>query len=34
MQSMLFGTIPSFDKILAELAELEKAINRLPVGKP
>ena len=28
MQSMLFGTIPSFDEILDELTALEKAINR------
>ena len=31
---MLFGSIPSFDDILAELTELEKAINRLPAGEP
>jgi hypothetical protein len=30
MQAMLFGAIPSFDEILAELTALEKAINRLP----
>jgi len=27
MQPMLFGTIPSFDDILAELAALEKTVN-------
>jgi len=32
MQTMLFGSIPSFDEILAELAELEKAINQFPAG--
>lgn len=30
MQSMLFGSIPSFDEILVELTALEKAINQLP----
>jgi len=29
MQSMLFGAIPSFDVIVKELADLEKAINNL-----
>ena len=32
MQTMLFGSMPSFDEILAELAELEKAINQFPAG--
>ena len=27
MQPMLFGTIPGFEDILEELADLEKAIN-------
>lgn len=34
MQAMLFGTIPHFDEILAELTELEQAMNALPADHP
>jgi hypothetical protein len=32
MESMLFGTIPTFDEIMAELTELENVINHLPAS--
>lgn len=34
MRTMLFGDVPSFDAIMAELSDLEKAINELKANQP